>query len=317
MRIIYFLNVMLLLTLCSCVQKKELERVTLSSTAFAPETVSIKIKNYRAQGGNVFQNIFVSNFSVKASRGQLQWSTARDTLSDSLKQETVYTYGFSSDSPESVVTGFADLFLYSAGINISQYNLLYCAANQMGSTTNDMIEYQDARYPGSPLTTLGLRNCEKSYMGLNPSKFDHNNNGIPDYLEMRCGMNPLNPTQAFTSTAGDGVANIDKCKMNIPIDESVDTESNKLFAYKYEQNINADGSVDFSVANIPVLFSGEENMLVFYITETNLTTRETSLYTAYAILKKGYVNKTLQFDYWATSPSSFFNQEVVVPSVTQ
>lgn len=317
MRMIHVFSLILVLALCACVQKNELEKVTLSSTATTPEVMNVSIKNYRPQSGNVFQNIFVSNFSVKASRGQLQWSTSRDTLSDSLKQQTIYTYGFSSESPESVVTGFSDLFLYSSGINISQYNLLYCAANQMGSSSNDMIEYNDARYAGSPLTTLGLRNCQKSYMGLNPNKFDHNNNGIPDYFEMRCGMNPLNPIQAFTSTAGDGVANIDKCKMNIPIDESVDTESNKLFAYKYQQNINPDGSVDFSVTNIPILRQGEENMLVFYITETNITTNETSLYTAYAIVKKGYPNKTLQFDYWATSAASFFNQEIIVPVANQ
>jgi hypothetical protein len=299
------------------VQKNELQDVTLSSTAISPDVVNVKILNYRPQSGNVFQNIFVSNFSVKASRGQLQWSSARDRLSDSLKQSTVYTYGFYPESPESAVPGFADLFLYNAGINISQYNLLYCATNQMGSSTNDMIVYNDARYAGSPTTTLGLRNCEKSYMGLNLNKFDHNNNGIPDYLEIRCGLNPLNMTQAFTSTAGDGVSNIDKCKMNIPIDESVDTESNKLFAYKYQQNINADGSVDFSVTNIPVLNEGEENMLVFYVTETNLTTKETSLYTAYAIVRKGYVSKTLQFDYWATTAANFTNQEIIVPAVTQ
>lgn len=312
-------NLILILSLAAfgllgCQQNREnLSPVDISSMAYAPQVMQVRIQNYRPQSGNVLQNIFVSNFSVKASHGQLEWSSARDGLSDQLKNSTLPTYGFSPDSPESAVSGFADLILFNAGINLSQQNLMYCSPNQMRSTSNDVIIYNDNRYNGAPETHLGLRDCEKSYIGLNPNSFDHNNNGIPDYLEIRCGLNPQNKSQAFVSTAGDGVANIDKCKMNIPLDESAKNYANQLFAYQYAQTTDPDGSMTFNISNIPILQNGQDNLLVFYITETNPTNRETSLYTAYAVLKDGYNGKTLQFDYWATSSASFFNQQVLVP----
>jgi len=314
MKILKSVSIILSLALCSCAQNQEnLTGLNVSSLAAPPTITNVKIQNYKPQTGNVFQNIFVSNFSVKASHGQLQWSTARDGLPDTIKTSSVYTYGFSINSPESVVTGFADLVLYNAGINLTQQNLMYCAANQMGSTSNDIISYNDSRSPGSPLSTLGLRDCEKSYIGLNPNTFDFNKNGIPDYLEIRCGLNPLNSNEAFVSTAGDGVANIDKCKMNIPIDESASTSANQQFAYHYVHATQPDGSMTFNVTNIPILNDGQDNFLVFYITETNLTTNATSLYTAYAILKSGYSGRTLQFDYWAKTPATFTNQQILVP----
>lgn len=309
-----FILILAMVSLVGCQQTYEdLTTLDLSSMAGPPETMQIRIENYHPQDGNVFQNIFVSNFSVKAGHSQLQWSTSRDGLPDQLKQSTLATYGFTIESPESTVPGFADLVLYNAGINLAQQPLMYCAGNQLGSTSNDVIIYNDARYSGSPETHLGLRDCAKSYIGLSPNTFDFNVNGIPDYLEIRCGMNPQSKTQAFISTAGDGVANIDKCKMNIPIDESADTVANQNFAYKYSQATNPDGSMTFDVSNIPILKGGEENLIVIYITETNITTRETSLYTAYAVLKAGYAGKTLQFNYWATSPANFVNQQVLVP----
>lgn len=308
------LSLVTLIALGGCQQNHEdLASLDLSSMASAPQTMKVLIENYRPQPGHVFQNIFVSNFSVKAAHSQLQWSTSRDGLSDELKTSTAPVFGFSVTSPESTVPGFADLVIYNSGINLSQQNLLYCASSQMGSSSNDVIIYNDTRYPGAPEVHLGLRDCVKSYIGLNPNRFDFNENGIPDYLELRCGLNPQNKTQAFLSTAGDGVANIDKCKMNIPIDESADSQANRLFAYQYSQNALPDGSMSFEIGNIPVLKSGEDNLLVFYITETNLTTRESNLYTAYAVLKAGYAGKTLQFDYWATSPAAFVNQQILVP----
>lgn len=304
----------LILSLCACKNRSEsLTSLDANSLAAPPQTINIRIKGYKPQAGNTYQNIFVSNFSVVAGAGQLQWSTPRDGMPDSLKLSTVDTYGFSIDSPESVVTGFQDLLIYTAGIDLSQQSLLYCANNNMGSIANDIFTYNDPRYTGSPLTTLGLRDCDKLYMGLNTQTFDSNNNGIPDYLEMRCGMNPLSKSEAFVSNSGDGVANIDKCKMNIPISENANSEANQLFAYQYKNIVNADGSMDFVVNNIPVLNAGQDNFIVFYVVEKNLNTNTSSLYTAFAVMKAGYVGQVLQFDYWATDSSKFTNQQILVP----
>jgi hypothetical protein len=281
--------------------------------AAPPETMSVRIMGYVPQAGQTFQNLFVSNFSVNAYQGELHWSTSRDGMSDTLKQSLAANYGFSVLSPESVVIGFADLLLYFAGITTPQQALMFCSSIQSNNSANDAFVYNDARIAGSPSTFLGLRDCDKLYMGLNPQNFDFNKNGIPDYLELRCGMNPLDPNEAFLSTAGDGVSNFDKCKRGIPLAESASTQPNQLFAYQYDTEQNPDGSYNFTVSNIPILNDGDQNFLTFSITESNSTTSNTALYTAFAIVKAGYTGKTLQFNYWATTPAQFTGQEIVVP----
>src|SRR5262249_12340296 len=129
----------------------------------------------------------------------------------------------------------------------------------------------------------------------------------------QCGINPLSPGAAFVSTAGDGVANIDKCKAHIPTDENAFTQPNQAFSYKYKVQVNDDGSSDFTISNIPILNGGEGNFIAFYVTETDSQNGAPGVYTAFTVLKNGYANKTLEFPYWATSSSNFFNQEIIAP----
>lgn len=297
-----------------CGQKTEsLQQLGLGEFAAPPDVVTIKILGYKPQVGKAYQNLFVSNFSVKAQKGTLTLSTARDGMPDALKQSLNAKYGFTIDSAESSAPGFADLMLFDAGLTLAQQSLLFCSSNQQISSSNDAVVYNDDRQAGNPVRFLGLRDCDKVYMGLNPQAFNFSGDGIPDYLKMRCGLNPLSKTDAFISTAGDGVLNIDKCKRNIPIDESAYTQPNQLFSYQYNTIVNQDGSRDFTISNIPVLNTGDENFIAFYLTEIDLSNNAPALYTAFAILKAGYAGKTLQINYWATDASKFFNQEIVVP----
>ena len=299
------------LILVACGTKQPVANLSQASITDPPETVTLHIKNYRPQSGNVHQNLFVSNFSVKVSQSQLHLSTARDGMSDEQKLSLGGTYGLTTLTPESTVTGFADLLLFSLGLTLPQQGSLHCAS--LLSSTNEAFTYNDTRLPGGPQTVLGLRDCEKVYLGLDPLKFDNAGNGIPDSLKLRCGLNPTNTSSAYISTAGDGVANIDKCKRNIPLDESAFTQANQLFAYKYQTQANSDGSTDFTISNVPVLNHGADNFIAFYVTETSLSSSTPSLYTAFAILKDGYNGRTLNFDYWATTPSQFVNQQIQTP----
>jgi hypothetical protein len=299
--------------LCGCNPSESLSNLSQGEFAVTPDTVTIKIKGYRPQTGKIFQNLFVSNYSVKVKQGQLYYSTSRDSMADVVKKSLVSTYGFNTTGPETVVTGFADLVLFQAGINLGEQSMIFCASNLLTSSSNDALIYNDSRLSGNPVAFLGLRDCDKVYMGMNPQKFDFNGNGIPDYIEMQCGMNPLSTSDAFVSTAGDGVANIDKCKRHVPIDEYYYTQPNQAFAYQYNVQVNQDGSSDFTVMNIPILNGGADNFISFYVTETDSQNGAPGLYTAFSILKPGYTGKTLEFPYWATAPSNFFNQEIIAP----
>jgi hypothetical protein len=299
----------------ACVKQSndELQPLNQSSIAAPPETMTIVIHGYRPQAGMALQNLFVSNLSVKVSQGQLQLSSARDGMWDALKQSLNPTYGFLIGSPESVVNGYSDLVLYDLGATTAQQPLFHCANNQTLSSSNDALIYNDDRLAGSPMTFLGLRDCEKQQLGLNPLMFDFVGNGIPDPIKLQCGLNPLDKSEAYISTSGDGVANIDKCKQHIPINESASTQANQLFAYHYTTQDNADGSIDFTISNIAILNGGDENFISFYVTETGLNGTSTAVYTAFAVMKSGYAGKTLNMDYWATSQPTFYNQQIAVP----
>jgi hypothetical protein len=285
-----------------------------SVQAAPPTLVSVKITNYQPQPGNTYQNIFVSNFSVSLSNGSLQYSTARDGLNDVTKMAAAQNFGFTVGNPESVVPGFQDLILYQTGITSAQQVSLQCQPSLTGVTTQDAFIYNDSRLSGASVT-LGLRDCDKAYLNLNPKTFDFNGNGIPDYLELRCGMNPSNKIQSSLSTTSDNMTNMEKCRRGIPIAESSTTDANQLYAYVYTNTTNSDNSLNFSVTNIPVLNNAQDNFIAIYIVEVNNATKALTLSSAFAILTNGYVNKTLVVPYWGTSPTTLTNQQIPVPVV--
>ncbi|MBC7397396.1 MAG: hypothetical protein H7333_08130 [Bdellovibrionales bacterium] len=299
--------------LVSCLEKPQptLQALEEVPMALAPQLVTVKIKAYRPQSGRIFKHLFVSNFSVKASKGLLTESSARDSLGDTLKKANTEIYGITPSSAYSSNMYFSDLMLFLSGIKLNQQAFLYCPSSRTLSSSNDGLIYGDNRIIPTASTYLGLRDCEKSYLGLDPNKFDFDNDGIPDYLELRCGLNPRNPNDAKLSIAGDGINNLEKCKRNIPIDENANSQPNKLFAYQYVEKRQDNGSTDFTVSNIPILNTGKNNFMAFYLVEIDTTSLQTYLYTAYTVLPAASQNKTFEFNFWGTDPSHYFNQEIV------
>ena len=283
--------------------------------AVPPATTAISIKNYKPQPGNTFLNFFVSNFSVSVQGGQLLYSTARDGFSDLKKADSRISssFNFAVNLPESAVPGFQDYVLFLSGINSKQQANMKCLPNLMGVTANDAFVYNDTRVSGGTQVLLGFRDCDKAFLNLNPKLFDSNNNGIPDYLEFRCGMNPSNKIQSSLSPAADGLTNLEKCKRNIPLNESSTSAANQLYAYQYSNTSNTDGSQTFNVNNIPVLNSAQDNFIAVYFVEINNTTQVETLSSAFAILTSNYVGKTLVVPYWGNSGTHLTNQQIPVP----
>src|SRR4051812_35597759 len=119
MKSIMILGLTLLATGCAPSAERTLTPLAVASLAVPPETVTVHIHNYQPQTGAQFQNLFVANFSVHVGQGQLQSSSSRDGLTDAFKNSLSRDYGFSAARPESAVAGFADLFLFKAGITAS------------------------------------------------------------------------------------------------------------------------------------------------------------------------------------------------------
>jgi hypothetical protein len=280
--------------------------------ASEPETVAIEMTAYVPAAGHAFKDLFVSNLSVIPQKAQLLLSTARDGLPDGLKQSLAAEFGFTvGPSAYSATPGFSDLVLRLMGVKLADQAKLHCAPGAMASSSNDAFIFHDSRLPGSPTAFLGLRDCEKLYLGLDPTKFDNSGSGIPDYLKIRCGLNPRNSHDSLLDPTGVGISHYDECKRHLPNDESPDSQPAQVFGYHYRIDVHADGSRDFAVSNIPVLNSGQDNLLAFYLVETDLSSGAESLYTAFTILPAGSGESTLKFAYWATDPAHFTNQEIV------
>lgn len=266
--------------------------------------ISLQIKHYLPLPGNTLREFFISNFSVKLEKGQLTYSTSRDGLSDAFKAAHATDYGFNPDSPTSNLSGLSDLYIYLTGTVTTHQTSLNCAPNLLLNSSGDLYIYQDSRLnSNAPLAVLGLRDCEKLYMGLDVTKFDYTGGGIPDYLKLRCGLNPKNSDDINLNPAGDGISNLEKCKRHLPIDENAKSKANQLYAYQYSSQLNPDGTYDFTVANIPVMNEGQDNFIAIYIVEVNTSTQISTLATGFSILNSGVIGKKLTANYWGTFSS--------------
>jgi hypothetical protein len=295
----------------ACTVKPQLEELRQAQFARDPDRLTIEITDYSESPNMNFKHIFVSNFSVKAERGELFYSSSRDGLTDELKARTESAYGFAQAFPDWNGDGFSDLLMYLSGITLANQSTLYCGPTQRISSSNDAFSYADTRQPGSPVQFLGLRDCEKVFLQLDPSKFDHDADGIPDYLEVRAGLNPKNAGDANLSASADGVMNIDKVKRGIPI-ENANSQPNQVYSSLYDTEFDVSGSVrKLRIRNIPLLRSGEGNFIAIYLTETHRTTRQDQLVSAYIKFDRSAAGTTLRFPFWGNDPNaSLTNQEI-------
>lgn len=305
------LGFVLALSSAGCVQKRTLAPLEETVVPQQPETITLKITDYQPSSGKVFKNIFVSNFSVRASHAELRYSTARDGLSDPARAVESAKFGFGENLPDSNGDLFSDLFVMLTGIPVEKQGMLFCG-DPMNSA-NDGLFYRDSRVLdalGHPLETfLGLRDCEKYMLQLDPQSFDFDRDGIPDYLELRNGLNPRNGADAELSLAGEGISNSEKVKRGIPVDESGATKANQLFAYNYKTLFGTNSRRSFEVSNIPVLLdAGRENLIAIYLIETDLASQVDALSTSFVIIKSGAAGKTFNFVH---QPGS--NLELVAP----
>ncbi|MBS1960072.1 MAG: hypothetical protein JST80_11400 [Bdellovibrionales bacterium] len=308
------LSISALLTGCLAQTQKTLVDLEKGEKPIAPPVITLKMSKYTPTTGRTFKDIFVVNFSSKCTRGKCEESYSRDGMTDTLKANTAAQYGFANTGPYTVNNNFSDLMLYLSGIVYSQQNLLYCALSQTESTSNDIIKYMDDRNATPVVQYLGLRDCERSYLGLNPNLFDFDKDGIPDYLELRCGLNPKNPNDAALSLTGESISSLEKCKRHIAIDEAANSPANQLFAYQYKLEIEKDGTRTFTVSNIPVLENNKQNLIAIYMVEIDPNTSKTYLSTAWSLITPTPTRERVyRFNYWVMSSATTFNQEISFP----
>jgi len=265
-----------------------------------PDVVTVIVRDYCPAIGRTYKDLFASNFTVKVVNGNLRIDSDKDGVPDFIELSLQSKLGISPLFSDSNSDGFSDLLMYLAGIERTQQTNLRCTDRE--DNDGDGIYYQDTKLSaGSPPQYIGLNNCEEDKIThTDRSNFDTDGDGIPDYLELRCSLNPNDPNDALLDTDGDGIYNIDECKKNTPISESNDVGSVKYFEYQYSQQFKADlgvqGCYDFTVSNIPILASGTDNMIALYLTELD-GAQNAHLYTGYIILPGASSGKTYEIEF--------------------
>jgi hypothetical protein len=213
--------------------------------------ITININGYCPQPGNRFTDIFALNRTAQVLDGSLTVDFDGDGVPNILDSNSVL--GINPYLADSNNDGYSDLIVYLLGIPLSTQGALP-ECDQTGRQDDD---------------NDGLDNCEEALLGTSSGNADTDGDGIPDYLEVRYSLDPLDAMDAKLNPSGDGISNYQKVKMNIPIHEYA---TSAIMAFAYQYSISQVGSgpsscYNFSISNVPLAQIPNGNQFVFYVLE--------------------------------------------------
>lgn len=148
---------------------------------------------------NALAGVLATNLSVIDTGDGLKADTDRDGLTDEVEQAGLSCVGNGSgcsDPADSDGDGYTDLF-----------------------EERNRVSGFDPLDPKKPLTPCAsksdldgdlLRDCEEAFLKTDPRLPDSDGDRIPDGLEFRAGMDPLDRTDAFGDIDRDGDRNLDE-----------------------------------------------------------------------------------------------------------
>lgn len=283
----------------SCLQKEEelpqLEKLENIVITPPPETVSVRIRDFCPLPGESFRELYASNFSVKVVNANVQRDSDRDGVPDFLEVSHNAGLNISPDVTDSNGDGYSDLLMYLSGIDRYQQDRLRCRDDERGDSDGDGVLYISG---GAP-QFVGLSDCEERRLTLTDAdNFDSDGDDVPDYLELRCGLNPRDAGDAQLDTDSDGVSNIEECKRNTPINESNNEQSVGQLEYKYTAELDSrlgQGCMQLRIQNIPVLDGGTDNLLAFYLLTVD-GSQVRHLHVAFLMLPQKAAGNEFDFD---------------------
>jgi hypothetical protein len=229
--------------------------LTLNTAAIVTPTIGVKVVGFCPAAGYSYTETFVHNNSSEMQN--IEWLSDYD--SDGLPDVTEMQNSISSlfnISPYLADTngdGYRDLIMYFLGIPAASQPGLQPCADPTTDTDND-----------------GLTDCEENLLHTDPLNPDTDGDGIPDGLEVRFGMNPLDANDAYLDPDGDGFSNAAEVKMNTPINFTNTAATNAL-ALQYTLDQTETGSApcyDITVTNIPLMQTVQNNIITIQVTQT-------------------------------------------------
>ena len=232
-----------------------------SLTAFiappAPQKmITYTIHDFCPAAGNTFNEIFLINSSYVLTGGQIQVDSDRDGVPDFLDNDP--DLGITRYDAFSNANWFGDLSIFATGANLKTQNMIMASSscpNPLQDTDGD-----------------GIPDCAETLLiKSDPKNFDTDGDGIPDELELRFGLNPLDPSDAQLNLSGDGISNLKKVKMQIPLRET-STPTISQYAHQYTVTPLAPTPTcatpfDLKVSQIPIIGVNNGNLIISYILE--------------------------------------------------
>ncbi len=259
------------------------------------DTFNIEIDGYCPAQNRDFVEIFAANYSHEVYNGNVHADTDKDGLSD--EQDNDQQMNILPSRYDTNLDMFSDYLMVLAGIDPTQQNKLIC----QDSVTLDDDGDGTFFFQNGQEMFVGLNNCEeKKVTHTDQTLFDTDNDTIPDYLELRCGLNPLDKNDALMDTDSDGISNLDECKKGTPNTENNNDSSLKYLEIQYAFEMDAqlnNGCGKFRISNIPILNGGNDNLVSLQLIERD-GFQKNHLITATVYLQGGgQQGKTVKINY--------------------
>lgn len=226
-------------SLGGCFGVKTAELVSLSQAVLESDVprLSVTIKNYCLDPGQSLKDFFILNATTRTTASGLQ---SIDLDADGIPNAADFggDLGLLPQNVDSDGDGIRDLPLHAVGISFSgQGRALYQSLLSLCQT------------PLADSDGDGLSDCEEKSITLTRSdRFDSDGDGIPDELELRFGLNPLDPSDAVLSPGADRLSNLEKVKFNVEIAQTA-AQGLKSYFPKYEvrPEVSEDGRSCFTL----------------------------------------------------------------------
>lgn len=243
-----FIPLILGLSLISGCKDESLVRLEDNQLVIETYTLNVTIQNYCAREGFYFLDIYALNFSYEIRDGALAPDFDRDGLPNTEDKDP--DLGLSMHYPDSNGDGYSDLLIALAGFDReSQARLPDCI---------DLVVDTDLD---------GLTDCEENNIThSDPQNWDSDNDTIPDYLEIRFGMNPLDAADRELNPSGDGISNIVKIKTQLPIHE-VTSDATSRYRIAYNSEPLSPDCQNIRITNIPLADVSNGNIIKIFIFE--------------------------------------------------
>lgn len=260
-RLFVFISLAGLSATLGCTNAKLLKLVT------PYPTVSIVIQNYCPYydpNTNDKQNFSLKDIYLYNSSADwdgtngANWATDfdRDGLSDNfeLLLTNINTFGISWLYEDTSNNGYSDLIKVKQGIQSGSF---MPSCNSLNDTDGD-----------------GLNDCEENFLQTQSTLADSDQDGVPDYLEYRFGMNALDPNDVNISATGDGFTNYQKVKWGVPVQMFM-TQADVNLMPVYSSSTYADPSIPslncytFTISNVSILPVANGNLIQIQVVEDN------------------------------------------------